>query len=144
MSNRLTSEPEWDWTSLKLVLASQLYPRKVPLPRSLFTQPHKASLYFVSSDKGKINTWVTFVQHIVHCSNKKFLKDAFQEKRYHFKLSQLCTFQKKRFIFIITLIEKPRKRAPPKVRKDHAILSQFVNTVLINLITNRTGKHAPN
>lgn len=45
-----------------------------------FTQAHKALLYFVSFDKGKINTRVTFVQHTAHSSNEAFFKDPFREK----------------------------------------------------------------
>lgn len=72
MSNRLTSEPEWDWTLFKACFSlPALPPKRAATPEAFFTQAHKASLYFVSSDKGKINTWVTFVQHTVHCSDEK-------------------------------------------------------------------------
>lgn len=63
--------------SLKVALASPSLPLKVLVPpQPFFTQAHKA---FVRPDKGKINTWVTFVQHTKHCSTNCFCKGQVQQ-----------------------------------------------------------------
>lgn len=67
MSN---SEPKWDWTFFKACSASQLYPTPSAASPEVSPVQQIKCLHFVSLDKRKLNTWVTFVQHTVHPSNK--------------------------------------------------------------------------